>query len=52
MEGFGISNDQFLSPLKVKKVNIGSTDNPKFANIRDYWEEETIGNITNLLHEF
>ena len=52
MEGLGISNDQFLSPLKVKKVNIGSQMNPKFSNIRDYWDDETIGNITELLHEF
>ena len=52
MDGFGISNDQFLSPLKIKKVNIGSPNNPKFANIGDYWDEETVGNITDLLHEF
>ena len=52
MEGFDISSDQFLSPLKIKKVNIGSCGNPKFANIGDYWDEETLGNITYLLHEF
>ena len=52
VEEFGIFSDQFLSPLKVKKVNIGSPENPKFANIGDYWDEETVGNITYLLHEF
>ena len=52
MEGSGVSSDKFLNPLKIKKVNIGSLDNPKFANIRDYWDDETIGNITDLLHEF
>ena len=52
MEGVGISIKQFLSPLKVKKVNIGSPENPKFANIGDYWDDETMGNITDLLHEF
>ena len=36
VEGDGISNDQFLSPLKIKKVNIGSSENPKFANIGGY----------------
>ena len=51
-EGLGISSDQFLSPLKIKKVNIGSPENPKFANIKDYWDDETIGKITDLLHEF
>ena len=34
MEIFGISNDQFLSPLKIKKVNIGS---PKKSKVRQYW---------------
>ena len=52
VEGFGISSDQFLSPLKIKKDNIGSPDNPKFTNIGDYWDEETVGKITDLLHEF
>ena len=33
VEGFDISSDQFPSPLKVKKVNIGSQENPKFTNI-------------------
>ena len=52
VERFGISSDQFLSPLKVKKVNIGSPENPKFTNIGDYWEEDTVGKVTDLLHEF
>ena len=39
VEGFGISSDQFLSPLKVKKVNIGSPKNPKFSNIGYYWDK-------------
>ena len=52
VEGFGISSYQFISPLKVKKVNIGSPESPKFANIGDYWDDETVGNITDFLHEF
>ena len=36
--------------LKIKKVNIGSEDNRKFANIGDYWDEETIAKIIDLLH--
>ena len=52
VEGSGISSEQFIKPLKVKKVNIGSEDNMKFANIGDYWDEETIAKITNILHEF
>ena len=52
IKGVVISNDQFLSPLNIKKVNIGSYENPKFANIEDYWDNETVGKITDLLHEF
>ena len=52
VEGFFISSDQFLSPLNIKKVIIGSPENPKFANIEDYWDDETVGKITDLLHEF
>ena len=52
VEGVGISSDQFLSPLKIKKVNISSSKNPKFANIGDYWDDEIVWKITKLLHEF
>ena len=38
--------------LKIRKVNIGSKENPKFANVADYWDEETMAKITDLLHEF
>ena len=39
-------------PLKIRKVNIGTEENPKFASVGDYWDEETMAKITNLLHEF
>ena len=52
VEGLGISSDQFLSALKIKKVNIGSIKNLKFVKIGDYWDDETIKNITHLLYEF
>ena len=52
VEGSGISSWQFLNLLKTKKVNIGSEDSPKFANIGDYWDEEIVAKITDLLHEF
>ena len=38
--------------MKIKKVNIGLEENPKFANIGDYWDEETMAKIMDLLHEF
>ena len=52
VDGAGMSSDQFLSPLKIKKVNIGSSENQKFANIGDYWDDETVVKITDLLHQF
>ena len=51
MERSGISSEQFLKPLKKKKVNIGSPENPKFVNIGDYWDDETVAKITDLVHE-
>ena len=38
--------------MKVKKINIGSPENPKFTNIGDYWDEETVTKITDLMHGY
>jgi hypothetical protein len=42
----------FVVPIKVKKVNIGTTDKPKMASIGDYWDEQTVEIITELLCEY
>ena len=47
-----VPTDSMSQSLKIKKVNIGSKENPKFANFGDYWDEETMAKITDLLHEF
>ena len=47
-----LPTDLMNQPLKIKKANIGTEENPKFANVGDYWDEETIAKITDLLHEF
>ena len=52
VEGSGISSDQLLKSLKIKKVNIGSLENLNFSIIGDYWDEETVAKITDLLHEY
>ena len=39
-------------PLKIRKFNTGTEENPKFASVGDYWDEETMEKITDLLHEF
>ena len=38
--------------VKIKKNNIGTEEDPKFASIRDYWDDETIGHIVYLLQEY
>ena len=47
-----IPTDPMSQPLKICKVNIGTKENPKFANIGDYWDDKTMAQITDLLHEF
>ena len=39
-------------PLNIIRVNIGTKENWKFASVGDYWDEETMAKIMNLLHEF
>ena len=39
-------------PLKIRKFNIESVEDSKFTNVRDYWDEETMARIMDLLHEF
>jgi hypothetical protein len=46
VEGPSLESEVFFAPIKVKKVNIGTTDNPKMASIGDYWDEQTIERIT------
>ena len=43
--------DSISQHLKIRKVNIESEENPKFSNIGDYWDEETMAKIMDLLHE-
>jgi hypothetical protein len=31
-----LASEVFFMPIKVKKVNIGTNDNPKMASIIDY----------------
>ena len=47
-----IPTDLMSQLLRIQKVNIGSVENPKFSNGGDYWDEETMAKITDLLHEF
>ena len=52
MEGPSLESKLFTAPIIVKKVNIGTNDNPKMASIGDYWDEHTVERITELLCEY
>jgi hypothetical protein len=42
----------FVATIKVKKVNIGTTGNPKMESIGDYWDEKSVERIIELLREY
>ena len=46
VEGPSMESEVFVAPIKVKKVNIGTNDNPKMESIGEYWDEKTIEIIT------
>jgi hypothetical protein len=46
VEGPFLESKVFSTLIKVKKVNIGTTDNPQMESIGDYWDEQTIEIIT------
>jgi hypothetical protein len=52
IEGPGIELPFVGQPIKIKKVNIGTEQTPKLANVGDYWDDATISKITELLHEY
>jgi hypothetical protein len=42
----------YTHPLRMQKVNIGTKHNPKFAQICNYLNDETVEKIVDLLHEY
>jgi hypothetical protein len=52
VEGPHIESKAIVVPIKVKKDNIGTVENPKMASIGDYWDEQTIERIIELLREY
>lgn len=52
MSGLELEIVDITKPLKKNKVNIGSEEEPKFATIGYYWDEETISKERDLLHEY
>jgi hypothetical protein len=52
VEGPTIELEFIAASIKVKKVNIGTTKQPKMASIGDYWDEQIMENIIELLCEY
>jgi hypothetical protein len=42
----------YTKPLKLHKVNIGREEHPKMDSIGDYWHEQTMIEIQDLLQEY
>jgi hypothetical protein len=42
VEGPPIELEVIAAPIKVNKVNIETTEQPKMASIGDYWDEKTV----------
>ena len=52
VDGPKLETPAITEPIKIKKINIGTDTEPKFASIGDYWNDETVGHIADLLHEY
>jgi hypothetical protein len=42
VEGPSLESEVFVVLIKVKKLSIGTTGNPKRESIVDYWDEQTM----------
>jgi hypothetical protein len=52
VEGLGFELPFIGQMIKIKKFNIGTKQEHKLANVRDYRDDATIDNITEILHEY
>jgi hypothetical protein len=46
------TDSSYNHPLKLCKVNIGTTEQPNIAMVEDYWNEKTSQEIQSLLWEY
>ena len=51
VDGPKLETPAITEPLKTK-INIGTDTEPKFSSIGDYWNDDTVGQIVDLLHEY
>ena len=52
MEGPKLEVSEITKNVKLKKVNIGTISDLEIASIVDYWDDETVGHIVELLQEY
>jgi hypothetical protein len=52
IEGLDIESITYTQPINTWKVKLWMIENPKFAQIRNYWSEETVEKIVELLREY
>ena len=52
VHGPAVEEPEVTQPLKTRQVNIGSEEMPKYSTIGDYWDEEMVSKVTQLLHEY
>lgn len=52
VQGLKFEIPEVAEKFKTKKINIGTKEDPKLASIRDYWDDETVGHIIDLLQEY
>jgi hypothetical protein len=52
VEGPPIESEVIFAPIRIKKVNIDTVEQPKMARIGDYWDEQTVESIIELLREY
>jgi hypothetical protein len=52
VKGPGVDMPFIGQPIKINKVNIGTEETLKLANVKDYWDAATIDKITELLHKY
>ena len=45
-------NPDITMPLKMKQVNIGTKEEPKYATLGDYWDDATVEKVVELLREY
>ena len=52
VQGPTLEIPDIIENVKIKKANIGTEENPKVASIGDYWDDEIVGHIADLLQEY